>query len=65
MAMAPTLDGRLLPGAEGTGSHCFLGMAFRGGFQGVITQLRFFMDYFSDASKYAGNLVLQGSNYPF
>ena len=40
-------------------------MAFRGGFQGILEHLRFFMDYFPDPSKYVGNLVFQGSNYPF
>ena len=30
-----------------------------------MVELRFFMDYFPDSSTYAGNLVLQGSDYPF
>ena len=50
---------------QGTGANCYAGMAFRGGFKGMLTELRFFMDWFPDGSKYHGNLVFQGADLPF
>jgi hypothetical protein len=59
-------DGDNVPGPTSTGSNCYMGTMFEGDatgyFVGKLTEFRFFMDYFSDKSKYQNNLMLQGSN---
>ena len=64
-----SFDGENLPGPEGTGADCYLGTMFEGDgsgyFVGILTEIRFFMDYFSDKAVYSGNLKFQGSNTGF
>jgi hypothetical protein len=54
------------PVAEGTGSNCYIGTVFSGdasGYMvGILEEVRFFIDYFSDKSIYNGNLKLQGAS---
>ena len=62
-------DSRNLPTASSTGADCYIGTMFPGdssGYMiGVLEEVKFFIDYFSDKSVYNGFLKLQGSNLGF
>ena len=62
-------DGKNFPVATATGANCYIGTMFPGdssGYMiGVLEEVKFFIDYFSDKSLYNGNLKLQGSNTGF
>lgn len=58
-------DGNNLPSTSGSGANCFIGMKFGTGRVAILESFRFFMDYYSDVSVYAGALTLQGSNDDF
>jgi len=58
-------DGHNIPGSTNTGSNCYIGTVFTEGFVGHITELRFFMDFFTDRDARINYLKLQGSDLPF
>ena len=58
-------DGENLPGIGSTGRNCYVQVDFTDGMVGKLDEMRFFMDYFPDSSKFAGHLVFQGSNDDF
>jgi hypothetical protein len=62
-------DGKNHPGSTDTGTSCYMGTMFEGDssthFVGILSELKFFMQYFSNKDTYNGNLVLQGSNLAF
>lgn len=64
-AVIPLIDRTFLPGIKSSGAGCYLGVGYRGGHKALFSELRFFMDYFPDKSKYVGNLKLQASDIPF
>ena len=57
-AVIPLIDRTFLPGIKSSGAGCYLGVGYRGGHKALFSELRFFMDYFPDKSKYVGNLKL-------
>jgi hypothetical protein len=58
-------DGENLPGPTGSGANCYIGTEFTDGFVGYITELRFFMDYYTSREARVGHLKFQGSYLPF
>ena len=54
-------DGENVPGLSNSGANSFIGKDFGSNNKGIVEEVRFFMDYFSDKSVLAGNLKLQGS----
>jgi hypothetical protein len=58
-------DGNNIPGVTGSQSNCYIGTEFTEGFVGYITEVRFFMDYFTDRENRVRFLKFQGSNLPF
>ena len=58
-------DGANLPGPTSTGSNCYMGTMFEGDATGFLTEVRFFMSYFSDIDVYNTKLMFQGSNDGF
>ena len=42
-------------------ANCFVGMKFRPGFVGLLSQVKYFMNNINKAT-YSGNLKFQGSN---
>lgn len=67
--MGLAFDGNNLPAPTDTGANCYIGTMFEGddsGYMvGILSEVRFFMNYFADRSVYDGNLKLQGSNTGF
>ena len=55
-------DGANFPVAAATGADCFIGTTFESSeydsFVGILEEVKFFIDYFSDKSVYAENLLL-------
>jgi hypothetical protein len=51
-----SFDGHNLPGPTGSGANCYIGTEFTDGFVGYITELRFFMDYFTEREARVGHL---------
>ena len=59
-------DGLNVPGMLGTSNNCFVGVKYDAGKKGILSEVRFFMDYFADNfARYNGNLKFQGSNDDF
>ena len=62
-------DGKNLPAPVNTDRNCYMGMMFEGDesgyFVGILSEVRFFMNYFDEKDVYNGNLKFQGSNTGF
>lgn len=55
-------DGSVFTRVDENGSTCKLGMEFKEGYVGQLSQVKYFINYISNRAQYADNLVFEGYN---